>query len=307
MSSLADSLKAFQSDRAEAVSRNLAHARPATTSNTPARTATPQPPSNKRPHDATPTTAASAVPPPPTITSSSEIMKIVLNTVDRLKETRGRPLSFTRIIEWLSLPADMRTPKAENNIRLALRQHHRLTYIPASASVDGKEAFKYRPLHPVTNPEELRAYLSTFETAAGIPVKELKDGWPDCAPALDLLERQGHILIQRNKKDNTARTVYADNPSWHIPALPATTPPTVRQADEDLKAFYAKIKLPANENDIRVELEKAGLTPTSAVKEVKKVEVRKKERKRAERRNAKKTNTHMAGILKDYSKMKGGK
>ena len=54
--------------------------------------------------------------------------------------------------------------------------------------------------------------------------------------------------------------------------------------------------------EIRRELEKAGQTPTSAVREMKRIEAKKKEKRRVNRKGGKTTNSHMLGILKDYSK-----
>ena len=178
----------------------------------------------------------------------------------------------------------------------------------------GKEVFKYRPLHPVTNAEELREYLARRQTttATGVSVKELKDGWPDCAPVLDTLERAGFLLVTRKRKDDSAVSVYPDNPSWHLDPPSSATPskatpyPPVPKLDADLASFWLGIKLPASEDEMRMELEKAGITPTSTVKEVVVKGQGKRERKRVVRANARKTNSHMEGILKDYSK-RGGK
>ncbi|KAK3675931.1 hypothetical protein LTR78_004123 [Recurvomyces mirabilis] len=299
--SLADSLKQFKSERADVVSRNLAHARPATTSNTPARSGTPKPADQKCTHDAAfsgPALGASA---------GAEIMKLVVNAVQHMKEKGSQhPETFDEIVRYSSLPLDLKTPRGLAKFKQALQTHHRLQYLDASSGKDGKESFKYKPLHPVTNGEELRAYLSRLDSAQGIPVKELKDGWQDCIPTLDRLESQGFILLTRNKKDNIPRSVYPDDPSYHLlkPASTTSQPPHITKPDEDFISFWGKVRLPPNDNDIRNELERAGLTPTSAIKEARKLGTGKKERKRVDRKNTKKTNTHMVGILKDYSKLK---
>lgn len=258
-------------------------------------------------------------------------MKYVTDAVKYLKDNSPKTLPYERVISYISLPNDLR--RKEHLLHRALKDHPRMTYTPsartaqllargqtADEEVRNKDSFKYRPLHPVTNPTELRAYLATLDTAQGIPVKELKDGWPDCTPALANLEAQGHVLLLRNKKDGTPRTVWPDSPAYHILSAPLKAggtsssssadeippPPLVKQADDDFKEKWAKIRLPTHENDLRLELERANLTPTSAVREVRTVEVKKRERKRVERKNGKKTNVHMAGVLKDYSKMRPG-
>lgn len=288
------SLNKFRSELSDATSRNIAHSRPASAA--PARTSTPKPgDASKRSHD-----AAFSAPPaqlPSTSHGGSELLTQVWNAIKYLKDKETKPVPFDQLIGYLSLPND-----AEKNIPLikrALIQHHRAEHIRKEDSPNGKESFKYRPTHPVTNAEELKDYLAMQETAQGIPVRDLKDGWPDCAAHLDALEREGAILVSRNKKDNTPRMVWTDSPTYHI-LNPSTQQP--QKADADFVEIWSKTKLPAGENDLRIELEKAGLTPTSQVKEVRKMEAKRKEKRRINRKGGKTTNSHMLGILKDYSK-----
>ncbi|KAK1068882.1 hypothetical protein LTR74_005338 [Friedmanniomyces endolithicus] len=306
--SLADSLKAFKSERAEVVSRNAAHSRPTTTGPI-SRTSTPKPSSGannneKRTHDAAFSSSRGV--------AGGEIMRLVVGAVEKLKDNDFKPLSWLELLRYMSLPLDLRGAKGEATFKRALQSHHRLQYIHAKDSADGLESFRYKPLHSVTNGEELRDYLARLETAQGVPVKELKDGWPDCC-----------ILVSRSKKDGTPHRVYPDNPRYHITTAPPNSSTKTTKAAEsssaaaalqevvkispDFQAFYSNIRLPANDNDLRAELEKAGLTPTSAVREVSKGPLKKKERKRVDRKNAKKTNVHLAGLLKDYSKVKAAK
>ena len=225
-------------------------------------------------------------------------MTQVWNAVKYLKEKAPNPVPFDNLIGYLSLPND-----AQSNIPLikrALKGHERAEYLSKSESGTGKETFKYRPIHPVTNAEDLTSYLARQPTAQGLSVKDLKDGWPDCTPVLDTLESQGRILVTRNKKDNTPRMVWADSPTYHI--LDPFTQAPKHNADADFADIWSKTKLPASEQDIRSELEKAGLTPTSQVREVKGVEGKRKEKRTVNRRGGKTTNAHMLGILKDYSR-----
>ncbi|KAK1818264.1 hypothetical protein LTR12_007296 [Friedmanniomyces endolithicus] len=292
--SLADSLKAFKSERAEVVSRNAAHSRPTTTGPI-SRTSTPKPSSGannneKRTHDAAfPSSRGVA---------GGEIMRLVVGAVEKLKDNDFKPLSWLELLRYMSLPLDLRGAKGEATFKRALQSHHRLQYIHAKDSADGQESFRYKPLHPVTNGEELRDYLARLETAQGVPVKELKDGWPDCIPTLDRLENLGCILVSRSKKDGAPHRVRRSFLRYFQEVV---------KISPDFQAFYSNIRLPANDNDLRAELEKAGLTPTSAVREVSKGPLKKKERKRVDRKNAKKTNVHLAGLLKDYSKVKAAK
>lgn len=283
--SLNRSLANFKREQADAASRNIAHSRPAGAA--PARVSTPQPgaDSSKRKHDAAFVTSAG-----PVLQGGAghELLTNVKFARDKLKEKSPQALPFDEIIRHLSIPLD-----AQKNIPLikeALIHDDAVEFIPKSRSSNGADCFKYRPKHPVTNAEELKDYLARQTTAQGIPVKELKDGWPNCVDAINKLETEGCVLVIRHKKDNAPRTVWPDSPAYHV------------HIDNDFREFWMKTKLPATETEIRSELEKAGITPTSSVKEIKKVDNRKRDRKKPNRRGGKTTNQHMLGILKDYSR-----
>ncbi|QIW99409.1 hypothetical protein AMS68_004927 [Peltaster fructicola] len=283
--SLAASMSKFKSELSEAATRNLAHSRPSSTA--PARTTTPLS-GVKRSHDA----SLSASQPTPSerrpAAVGSELMTHVIYAQEYLKEKFPTAVTFEDILAYLSLPTDLQKHKAL--IKVALQDHHRVTYMPKSESSIGKELFRYNPIHPVASADELLSYMATRQTFTGISAKELKDVWPDSVAAMDKLERQHKILITRNKRDNTPRTIWADDPDLHA------------QQDDDFIEFWNKTKLPASETEMRNELEKAGLTPTSQIKEIRKAEPRKKEKRRINRAGGKTTNLHMLGILKDYSK-----
>ncbi|CAK4030357.1 Transcription initiation factor IIE subunit beta [Lecanosticta acicola] len=305
--SLQSKLASFKQERADAASRNIGHSRPAP--NAPARTSTPQADAGtKRDRD-----AAFSSAPAPTAPSMSmggagrEILTNVKFAIDYLKSKSPQALPFEEIIRHLSLPNDAGA-NVENNIRKGLEGHEQVTFIPKGPRGAAKDTFKYRPKHPVTNSEELKDYLARQSSARGIMVKELKDGWPNCLTAIDKLEEEGAVLVIRNvssenglkpehavsnvsqKKDNTPKTVFADSPGYHL------------QIDQDFKDFWAKTKLPASEGEVRAELDKAGITPTSQVKEMKKNDGRRRERKKPNRRGGKLTNSHMTGILKEYAR-----
>ena len=297
--SLNASLSKFKSELSETASRNAAYSRPSSTA--PARTSTPKPTdsTSKRTHDtAFPSTtantpaAAAAAAATSTGHAGSELLTQVWNAVHYLKEKDLRPVPFEQIVNYLSLPNDLQ--KNTPLIRRALASNERVEVV----SVGGKDLFKYRPQHPVTNAEELTTYLARQPTAQGIPVRELKDGWPECNEKIDELEKEGAVLVLRNKKDNTPKIAWTDSPSYHI--LSSAQAP--QKADSDFIDIWSKTKLPASEVELRSELEKAGLTPTSQVKEVLKGDSKKKEKRRVNRKGGKTTNSHMLGILKDYSK-----
>ena len=287
------SLNKFKAEVADATTRNAAYSRPSSTA--PARTSTPKPDPGKRTHETA--FSSTLTQPPPSTHGGSELLTQVWNAQKYLKEKDQKPVPFEQLIGYLSLPNDAR--KNIPLIKRALIQHDRMEYLPKTSSGNGKESFKYKPLHPVTNAEELTAYLARQPTAQGIPVRDLKDGWPDCAAHLDGLERAGSVLVTRIKKDNSPRMVWADSPSYHI-LNSATQAPM--KADADFVELWAKTKLPGSEAELRSELEKAGLTPSSQVKEVRRVEGGRREKRRVNRKGGKTTNNHMLGILKDYSR-----
>lgn len=290
--SLSGSLAKFKGEIASATTRNIGQSRPPGSSSNSAR-ATPKPSAptattatttadaTKRTHDAAFQMSSAG--------SGSSLMTQVNTAVNYLKGKNPQALAFLDIINYLSLPtedAKSQTPL----IRKALQGNERVEFVPKAQSANGKDSFKYRPTHPVTNAEELKNYLARQSTAQGILVKELKDGWPNCVPAIDALEKENAILVTRQTKDNAPKMVWPNSPSYHV------------HIDDDFREFWNKTKLPPTETEIRSELEKAGIVPTSQVKEVKKTG-RVKERKKPTRRGGMKTtNKHMAGILKDYAK-----
>lgn len=220
----------------------------------------------------------------------SEIVSQVHYAEKYLKEKYPAPVGFHDLLQYLSLPVEMQ--KLTANIKRALLSNPHVTHTPKHESPSGKETFEYRPTHPVTNAEELKTYLARQPTAAGLQVKDLKDGWPDCTPALLSLAASHEVLLTYNKKDNTPRTVYADSPHLHPPA----------KISQEFVDFWGKCKVPANETDVRAVLEEAGITPTSAVREVRKANMQRKEKRKVSRRGGKVTNLHMGGILREYKK-----
>ncbi|KAK3707946.1 hypothetical protein LTR37_011798 [Vermiconidia calcicola] len=296
------SLNKFKNELSDAATRNAQYSRP--TSTAPARTGTPKLGDGAKRTHGTAFSNSQPAPAAPTNTLHSggaggELMTQVWNSVNYLKEKSPQSITFDYLISYLSLPVD-----AQKNIPLIKRilsTHDRVTYLSRSESGTGKESFQYRPFYPITNAEELKEYMgiAAQRTATGIPVKDLKDGWPDCAASLDRLEREGFILVTRQKKDNAPKTVYPDSPSYHI-LNPISQLP--QKADTDFVDIWAKTKLPGSEIELRNALEAARLTPTSQVKEVQRGMQKKKERRKVNRKGGKTTNNHMLGILKDYTR-----
>lgn len=234
----------------------------------------------KRPDDA-PATVYSQ----PTETGTgSHILTQFTYTIEHLKEEQ-RWFTEREILNYLHInPKDdvahqlvqlFRSPNPTN----------RIEYNPR----DGK--YRYKPKYDIRDAAQLKGYLQSQKSAAGLSVKELKDGWPEAAEAINQLEKKKEILVGRHRKDNQAKTVWLNDPSL------------MQKMDPEFENEWHKIHLPANPDELRNKLLQAGLKPSSAPREV--VASKPKEKKRkAPRRGGKQTNTHMASILKDFSHLR---
>lgn len=219
--------------------------------------------------------------------SGTEVLTQVVYAQEYLK-SKDRPVSFNDIWNYLSIPAEGQKHRAV--LRRALTLNPKIEYDPQGP--DGHGTFRFRPKHNVRSAEQLKGYLQRQPTAQGLSVKDLKEGWPTAIAEIEGMERKGELLVTRNKKDNTPKMVWPNDPSL------------AQHIDQDFQDFWHKIKLPPNPSDMRAELEKAGLTPTSQVKETVKVMGAREKKKRISRKVGRSTNTHMTGILKDYSQVK---
>lgn len=290
MPDLKSQMTAFRREQAEATTRNISHSRPATTA--PTRISTPNPAAvassasaaatPKRNHD-----DAFNVPGKVDKTASSSLLTQVTTCIDTLK-AEG-PMTIDRLIDKSLLVSSSDRENVKARVLTILRESARCRTIPPSAN-NKEEMLAFRPIHPVSNAEELKNYLARQKTAEGVAVKDLKEGWPQAVEVIDQLEREHSLLAVRNKKDNTPKRVWTDSPNLHT------------HISDDFKTFWNKTKLPASENEIQNELKQNGITATSQIKESKKMDMKKKDRKRPNRRGGKTTNAHMVGILKDYTR-----
>lgn len=218
-----------------------------------------------------------------------QIMTQIHYAIEYLKE-KDRPIAFKDIVSYLSL--QNLSQRERGTLQHILRTHNSVDF--DKEGFGGQGSYRFRPKHNVRSAEELKGYLQQRSTAQGIAVRELKEGWPGAIAAIEALERAGELLVTRNKKDNTPKMVWQNDATLN------------QQVDPEFKSFWHSVQLPANPDDLRSKLEEAGLKPTSAPKETTKVAYKEKKRKGA-RRGGRLTNTHMAGILKDYSDKRKGK
>lgn len=213
-------------------------------------------------------------------------MTQVTYAIEYLK-TKGTPQTLTDLLGYLSL--QYREDDYKRTVGTILRNHDKVIY---DAKANGGEGtFSFRPVHDIRSGDRLIRFLQSQPTAQGINVRDLKDGWAGAEEAINNLESEGKLLVTRNKKDNHAKMVWPDDPSLMV------------NVDEEFQAIWHKIKLP-DPGALADELEKAKLLPANKSRGLKvKTKVIEKKTKKP-RRGGKTTNSHMVGVLRDYSHLK---
>ncbi|KAF2468628.1 transcription initiation factor IIE, beta subunit [Lindgomyces ingoldianus] len=233
----------------------------------------------KRPAD---DVAASTVYSQPLDTGTgNHIFTQVTYTIEFLRG-KSRWMTFQEITEYLNIPLH------EDHLRTQLEVIFRS---PTTSRIEHNprdNTYRYKPKYDIRNAAQLKGWLQTQKSAQGLAVRELKDGWPNVHEEIREPERKREILVNRNKKDQVAKTVWINDPSL------------MHNLDEDFRNEWHKILLPPNPDDLRNKLVAAGLKPSSAPRAAMAAKPKEK-KKKAPRRGGKQTNTHMASILKDYS------
>jgi transcription initiation factor TFIIE subunit beta len=149
---------------------------------------------------------------------------------------------------------------------------------------------EYVSLHNIRSSDDLLNFLRSQPTFRGISVKELKDGWAGCLQAINELEEQSKVLVLRNKKENTPRLVWA-NLGGEMGLI-----------DDEFCDMWSNVKLPEPDSLYQALIDQ-GLKPTGADPQTIKKKPQQQEKKQKKARRGKVTNTHMKGILKDYSEL----
>ncbi|CAD6568286.1 MAG: hypothetical protein ASARMPREDX12_001346 [Alectoria sarmentosa] len=218
--------------------------------------------------------------------TGSHIITQVTYALEKLKE-KDVLWTWQRLCEYLSLHG--REKGYGQALKKILMRHDKVNY----KKVDGKEKdeFSFRPIHNIRSPDELLGYLQSQPTAQALSVKDLKDGWQGALDAIDNLEKQGKLAVTRHKKDDSARFVWPNDPSLFF------------SIDQEFKSMWQKIKLP-EPGALADELEREGLTPANKSRSVKAKPVKQESKTKRARKGGKTTNTHMAGVLRDYSHLK---
>lgn len=208
----------------------------------------------------------------------------ITHVVEWLKK-KDAPVSLDDIINYLNIP--QQDAVNELNIRRIIQGHEKLEFVPEANN--GKGGYRFRPKHNVRSADQLKGYLQRQKTSLGIPVKDLKEGWPGALDAINILEQRGELLVVRNRKENTPKVVWQNDPSLSL------------GIDEHFQKMWSAVAIPQNEQDLRAKLEAAGLKPTTAPSSGILAGPAGRKKKKAPRRGGRQTNTHMLGILKDYS------
>jgi len=218
--------------------------------------------------------------------TGQNIMTQVTYAVEYLK-SKGNPQTLLELLSYLSL--QYREDSYKQTIRTILQNHEKVEYDRVGAGGEG--TFSFRPIHNIRSKEQLLGYLQAQPTAQGLNVRELRDGWPGAIEAINTLEAQGKLLVTRNRKDDHAKMVWANDPSLTY------------QIDEEFRQMWYKVKLP-EAGLLAEELESIGLTPTNKGKVVRKAPKVQERKTKKPRKTGKTTNTHMVGVLRDYSHLK---
>lgn len=212
-------------------------------------------------------------------------MTQITYAVEHLKN-KGTPQTLGSLLSYLSL--QHRDDQYKRAIASILMKHDKVQYERRDG---GEGMFSFRPVHNIRSGEGLLGYLQAQPTAQGLSARELRDGWPDAETAIGDLESQGKLLVTRNRKDNHAKMVWPNDPSLRL------------EIDEEFQNIWHKIKLPPPEA-LADELKREGLTPANK-KGTKKAALKAPEKKpKKPRKGGRTTNTHMQGVLRDYSHLR---
>lgn len=210
-------------------------------------------------------------------TSGSHLSTKLLLAVEYIKE-RTKPVHIDVLLSYLSLNNDE-------------QKHKLLSLIKNLDKIQfdqNENTLEYVSIHNIKTKDELLNFLREQPTFKGIPVKELKDGWNDCIQSINELEKEDKILVLRTKKDNHPRLVWA-NVGGELGTV-----------DEEFVSAWQSVKLP-DRSELPGLLNKRGLKPASVDPATVKSTANNEPTKKRKQRKGKITNTHMTGILKDYS------
>lgn len=204
---------------------------------------------------------------------------------------RSDERTWDDLYSWLSLGAKgyAKDSAYSRELQTRLQRHNQVEFIADGAN--GKGTYRFRPPHNIRNEEQLLFALQAQPTAQGLKYSELREGWPNIATSINRLEEEGKLLVTRVKHDQLPRMVWANDPSL------------ITKFDPEFRRIWEQTKLP-DEEGVMNELIQAGIAPTNKQGVVAGPKPKAEPRRKKARRTGKTTNTHMAGILRDYSHLK---
>ena len=216
--------------------------------------------------------------------TGKEVMTQITYALNHLR-AKDAPQRLDDILSYLSLHNE--SAKTKGVIKVILEQHEKVVYDPRGFG--GRGSYAWRPPLAVRSADQLRAHLQAQTTAQGVLVKDLLEGWPAAGAEIRRLEREHRLLVVRNKKDDQARMVWADDPSL------------AQAVEPEFRELWHKIRLPDAEQ-LQEELRKANMLPTNKAAAPKVVAPVQQKKAKKPRRSGKVTNAHMTQFLRDYSK-----
>lgn len=214
--------------------------------------------------------------------SHEHIMTRMTYAIAHLREQR-KALKLEEIMAYLNVrPGDLQYDELRGMFQRN-RADNLIQWLPES------NLYRYKPKLDITNTAQLKAYLQQQQSAKGLKIKELKDGWPTVAEDIQPLISSAQVLVH-SSSDGILKTIWNNDPTL------------IHAMDPEFTNEWHKIAIPPNPDDLRAALMAANLKAASAPREINTAPKQKK--KRAPRQGGKQTNTHMSDILKDFSFMR---
>jgi transcription initiation factor TFIIE subunit beta len=218
--------------------------------------------------------------------TGTDVRTKVLFAIDSLKAKSPASIPTATLIAD-NIRGPEQTPELVARFKQFLNANEKVSYNKET------DSYSFRPIHDIFNADDLIGFLQSQNTALGLNVRDLKDGWNDVEKTIDQLENEKSLIVVRNKKDNHAKMVWADDPTLNAPM------------DQEFVKLWDEISMPDGGHDAVVKALKqrgmtsadSGMAPTAKV-------VKQENKKKKRTRTGRVTNTHMQGILRDYSHMK---
>jgi transcription initiation factor TFIIE subunit beta len=202
---------------------------------------------------------------------------------DFLRERKDKWHTFDDIMEYLNIPPGHIQREQLRQLMRADNQGNRISWDSAN------ERYKYKSKLSIHDRAQLKGHFQTQKSAMGLQIKDLKDGWSTVADDITKMEEKKEVLVRR-AKDGVPKTVWGNDPSLMLPMDPVFA-----------KAWHS-VQVPDNPDELRKALLANKLTAATQAKVIVAAPTTKK--KKGPRRGGKQTNTHMIGILKDFSGMR---